>query len=76
MSGMYSSVYARSSMSLVGLNRTRLVPLLWASEGFDEPNPWLVDNVRYEVCIRVVVGVCIGVQKDPPDAPALGQRGL
>jgi len=28
------------------LNTTRLVPLFWASEGFDQPNSWMVANTR------------------------------
>ena len=32
---------------LSGLNSTKILPLLWASEGFDTPNAWLLANVRY-----------------------------
>merc|ERR550534_2425507 len=31
---------------LQNINRTKLVPLFWASEGFSSPTPWMVSTTR------------------------------
>lgn len=52
------------------LNSTKLVPLFWASEGFEEPNMWMVANTRLALALPhagahgvagglVALGVCL-----------------
>jgi len=52
------------------LNSTKLVPLFWASEGFEEPNSWMVTNTRLALALPsaaahgvsgglVFLGVCL-----------------
>jgi len=44
------------------LNSTRLVPLFWASEGFDQPTSWMVGNTKLALAL--------------PSAAALGLAGV
>jgi len=43
------------------LNRTRLVPLFWASEGFSEPNSWMVSHTRMALGLPLTASLgCAG----------------
>ena len=46
---------------LDSINSTRLVPLFWASEGFSQPNSWMISHTKMALEMPVVASLgCAG----------------